>query len=313
VGDHTSRATVGRWITSARAEGDRLAHRLPVVRRMLDSLLRVGLVDRAVVIAAQALFALLPLVVILVVVLPGDATREAVRRFAGATGFSPAGSDAAVSQLYPPSAVSGAETQVGVVSAIVIIVSASSFARALMRTYERVWDLPPVGGLAGRRTALTWLLGWLALLVGVGAIGWRIGRLDGWIGSAVSGSVRALILVALLSAIWWWTLHMLLSGRVSWSRLWLPAVASGAVVLGYVTASRLVMPARVASSVHRFGTFGLTLALASWLIGLAGGLVLAAIAGRGLAEELPALRRRGRPGHRGRGQSSGSSSNSAGW
>src|SRR5436190_17168398 len=87
-------AATRRWssramalIAWARALAYRILDTVPPVRRTVDELLRVEFVDRAVVIAAQALFALVPLVVVLAAYLP-DALHQGLDRFEAVTGLS---------------------------------------------------------------------------------------------------------------------------------------------------------------------------------------------------------------------------------
>jgi membrane protein len=114
------------------------------------------------VIAAQALFALVPLVVVLVALMPDWFTQAAVECFQGVTGLT-AARQSLLGQAEPATASSEAATSsAGVAGVVITIVSASSFARAVMRAYERVWDLPYLAGVRGRLRRLWWLLGWLA-------------------------------------------------------------------------------------------------------------------------------------------------------
>ena len=45
---------------------------------------------------------------------------------------------------------------------VITLLSATSFARAIQRMYERVWEQPHVGGMSGARRCFLWLLGWMA-------------------------------------------------------------------------------------------------------------------------------------------------------
>ena len=54
--------------------------------------------------------------------------------------------------------------QTGIAGLLITLFSASSFARAIQRMYERVWEQPHVGGVVGLRRCLGWLIGWLVTL-----------------------------------------------------------------------------------------------------------------------------------------------------
>lgn len=276
-------------LAGARALAVRALDTVPPARRTLQELVRVGLVDRALVVAAQALLALVPLVVVLAAFLPAHLTGASVDRFGDVTGVSRATGDMVTGQVEPLRSGDEIRAHTGYVGLVVAVLSASSFARALMRTYERVWELPGVAGLRGRRRALGWLLGWLVALQLLVVTGWARARVDAAAGDvsarAALGTVGVAVQVAVAALLWWWTLHVLLSGRVRWRALVVPAVVTGASVVAYSAGSALVMPHYASSSAAQYGTFGLVLAVATWLVGCAGVLVAAAVVGRVLTED----------------------------
>ena len=270
-----------RWARRLVDIAYRILDTVPPVRRTLDEVLRVELIDRSMVIAAQALFALVPLIVVLVALMPEWMTEAAVDRFEDVTGLAAArkslfGQAGAVT----PSGDAVASSA-GLAGVVITIVSASSFARAVMRAYERVWDLPYLTGVRGRLRRLWWLLGWLAglSLLALPAAGAQ--HFD----SPLLVPVKLTIQAALAALVWWWSIYVLLSGRVPWRRLWLAALLTGVAIVIYSTGSTLVMPTYAESSVHQFGGFGLVLTVATWLIGAALVLVAAAIVGHVLVED----------------------------
>jgi len=156
-------AAARRWssrvmalIAWARALAYRILDTVPPVRRTVDELLRVEFVDRAVVIAAQALFALVPLVVVLAAYLP-DALHQGLDRFEAVTGLSS-------SRVAAVPVDTHLADKIGLVGLLITVVSASSFARAVMRMYAHVWQIRPQKGIRGRGRALAWLGCWLVLL-----------------------------------------------------------------------------------------------------------------------------------------------------
>jgi membrane protein len=256
---------------------------VPPLRRTVQELLRVEVVDRSMVVAAQALFALIPLVVVLAAFLPAELTRSGVERFEDVTGLSQTSGALVTDQVEPLVADESIRAQTGVVGLLVVILSSSSFARAVMRTYERIWSLPRVGAMRSRRLSLGWLLGWLVGL-----------QLLALIGSLVPDALpiwlKAGVKVGVAGRVWWWTLHTLLSARVPWRPLAFPAFVTGAALVAYTAGSVVVMPRYAVSSIEQFGTFGLVLAVATWLVGIAGVMIVAAVVGRVLVED-PWVRR----------------------
>lgn len=270
-------------VSRARRAAERVLDTVPPVRRAVDDLVRVEVVDRSMVIAAQGLLALVPLVVVLAAFLPEAVTELGVERFASVTGVGPASADLVTDQVSVD--VATVRTQTGVVGLVVTVLSASSFARAVLRMYERVFDQPHLSGLRGRRLSLGWLLGFLA--------GIQLLALVGWVGDRTPTALEPLwvaVQTALAVLLWWWTLHVLLDGRVGWRALVVPAVVTGIAVRTYSGCSSLVMTRYARASAEQFGTLGLVLAVATWLVGFAAVLVVCAVLGR-VASEDPWLRR----------------------
>jgi membrane protein len=245
------------------------------IGRIFEGLVRIELIDRSMAIAAQAMLALVPVLIVLAAFLPADLTGVAVDRVETVMGFDDQASDA-VKQTVDAQQV---RTQTGLAGLLITLFSATSFARAVQRMYERVWELPHVGGVAGLRRSFLWLIGWLVTLQLVGLLGF-IAR------SLRDDTVFRVVLQGVVScAIWWWTVHVLLFARVSWRRLSATALLTGACLVAYSWGSSLVMPTYVAASAEQFGGLGLILAITTWLVGAAGILVVAAVTGRVLAED----------------------------
>lgn len=279
-------------VTRARRTAERVLDTVPPVRRAVDDLVRVEVVDRSMVIAAQGLLALVPLVVVLAAFLPEAVTELGVERFADVTGVGPASADLVTDQVSVDA--STVRTQTGVVGLVVTVLSASSFARAVQRMYERVYDQPHLPGLRGRRVSLGWLLGFLAGIQLLSVVGWVGDRTP-----TVLEPVWVVAQAALAALLWWWTLHVLLDHRVGWRALVVPALVTGVAVRVYSGGSSLVMTRYARASAEQFGTFGLVLAVATWLVGFAAVLVVCAVLGRVAAED-PWLRRlAGRAARRG--------------
>ncbi len=152
-----------RWARGAqRVEGWVAAalETVPGLRRAIDDLMRVEFLDRALVIAAQSLFAMVPLLVVMAAFTP-DAMRNTV--------FDQLGNlmsldDTALGPVRSTMSVEQVRTQTGLVGIVVVFISATSYARALQRLYERTWELPHRGGFPGIRRCLVWLIGCLAYL-----------------------------------------------------------------------------------------------------------------------------------------------------
>ena len=245
------------------------------IRSILEGLVRIELIDRSMAIAAQAMLALVPVLVVLAAFLPHDLTELASERVQSVMGIDGSSSEVVQDTVN----ASQVKAQTGLIGLLITIFSATSFARAIQRMYERVWDRTHVGGVAGLRRSFLWLIGWLLTLQIVAALGILAKTLR-------DDTVFRLVLQGAASClIWWWTTRLLLFGRIGWLRLLPSALLTGSCLVLYSWGSNLVMPAYVAASSSQFGGLGLILAITTWLVGAAGILVVAAVVGRVLVED----------------------------
>ncbi len=157
------RARARGLFARARALVYRVLDTVPPVRRTVDDLMRVEVLDRSMVIAAQGLLALVPLLVVLVAYLPSELTTAGVEQFESATGIDQTGT------ATPDSGSVGHST--GVVGLAITVFSAASFARAIQRMYERVW----VGTIGLVLALAAWLVGFGAVLVVAAVVGRVLG------------------------------------------------------------------------------------------------------------------------------------------
>ena len=78
----------------------------------------------------------------------------------------------------------------------------------------------------------------------------------------------------------WWTLHFLLGGRVSWRRLVRPALTSGLLWFGFGLFSSVYFSPVVISDSHTYGTIGVVFSLLTWFFLIGGVVVLGAVLAR---------------------------------
>lgn len=255
------------WVT----RWERAKDRYPLLARCVDPVLdvwaelsRIELVDRSLALGAQALLALIPLLMIL--------SLAAGRLGAGGLGevqYVMGVPDDQLGQLVTQVHETAPETTT--LSVIVAILSATSFSRALSRMYARAWHLERYRGIRALRGSVVWLVGWVMLLqVTTALIRW----------SAPVPVTGLLIQLLSTSLIWWWTAHFLLGGRVSWWHLLPGAVATGSMLVVLSRLSHLFMPAYTRANREQFGSLGIVFAVASWLVMFGGVLIVATVAGR---------------------------------
>lgn len=237
---------------------------------ILERFAALGLIQSAVVLAAQAFMALFPLLIVFVALAPtpiGNAVAAVARKRLGFVGQT---SDNLNSLVASRDSLQGG---ISVISVIIILASATSFTRALQRTYENSWQLPRMG-MRGSARGITWLLS-LVVYLSIIALTFRLT-------SSQTTPVPAIRLV--LSAVeafilWWFTPFMLLCGRVQLRAL-VPTGALTAIsmlIAGYV--SEIIMPRMITSNEQQFGTIGVLFAIQSWLVVIGTILVVAAILG----------------------------------
>jgi membrane protein len=259
----------------ARALIRRVIDTVPLARTLVDGMIRIELIDRSMAIAAQAMLALVPMLAVLAAFLPAELSTLALERFRDVTGIGAPASDIVDANVSPETV----RAQTGLVGILITIFSATSFARAVQRMYERVWEQPHIGGILGLRRSFLWLIGWLLTIQTISAIGFVLSQLHGFdvirfLGQGITGTL-----------VWWWTTRMLLFNRVSWRRLAVGAILTGFSLVLYSWGSGLVMPTYVRQSAEQLGTLGLILAVTTWLVGFAGVLVVASVVGRALVED----------------------------
>ncbi|MGH3315776.1 MAG: YhjD/YihY/BrkB family envelope integrity protein [Nocardioidaceae bacterium] len=262
-----------RWVRAIqRVEGwvTRALETVPGLRRAFDDLIRVEFIDRALVIAAQSLFAMVPLLVVMAAFTPAGMRNTLFDQLGDLMSLQDV-------DLGPVSTTVTAEqvrTQTGLVGLVVVLISATSYARALQRLYERTWELPHRGGFPGIRRCLVWLIGCLAYLQILALVLASLSALPG------SPVWRLASQVIAGTALWWWSAHVLLQARQPWLDL-LPGAALTSVGLAVLTqASDVFMPPYVAANVDQFGMLGLVFATSTWLLVFGGVLVVAAVLGR---------------------------------
>jgi len=266
-----STAPIPWWTATwerARERHPGLARCVQPVLAVWTELSRIELVDRSLALGAQALLALIPLLMVLSVA-AGHIGADGLAQVRDVMGVPEDELGALVTQ------VERTTPDTTTLSVVVALLSATSFSRALARMYAQVWQLERYRGLRAIRGSVVWLVGWILMLQATAA-------LIGW--SAPVPISSLLIQLVGTSLIWWWTAHLLLGGRVSWWRLLPGGVATGALLVAFSQLSHLFMPAYTRANLAQFDSLGIVFAIASWLVAFGGVLTVAAVAGRLVAD-----------------------------
>src|SRR5215475_10256848 len=230
------------------------------VRTIVERLISVRVVETSIVLAAQAFLALFPLVIVLAAVLPQGASAGLLDDLRSKFGLGGQSQDALQKLLLDRTNL---QQGLSVISFILVIASATAFTRALQRLYEHAWGLPKLG-FRGVWRWLAWLLGLSAYLAVIGTAAHNIHN----------AGIVAPMATAFGLALWWWTLFLLLGGRVRWRALAPLALIITLAQLVVSVVSGVVMPRTVRSSETSYGSIGVVFAVESWFVVVAGVLVV---------------------------------------
>jgi membrane protein len=176
------------------------------------------------------------------------------------------------------SVVSTSELGIGL---IVAAVFSTGVAATQQRGYEMIWSQPRAG-LRSTPRQLLWVLGLLVYLILI----WYTGRL----GHAVNRWAPAGVLVrgvgqfALTLLFYWWSQHLLLSGRIRWRTLLPGALCMTVATTALVLVSGLVLPGQITEAVTDYGFVGAAFILSIWLVVLSGMILGGALLGAVIVE-----------------------------
>jgi uncharacterized BrkB/YihY/UPF0761 family membrane protein len=226
------------------------------IGRCVGSFIALQGIDRAMVIASQALTALIPLLILSSTLAPPDrrdvVSQALVRR------FELKGNAAdAVREVFARPA-EGAT--IGVLSVVILVFSGLSLARRMQRLYQQAWRLEAIPGVRG---SLNTALGLAALLLEIALL-----YLARTLVRALPFNTLVGIPISFLTDLLLWTSipWLLLDRRIHWRRL-VPAGLLATVCSGvYTVASTIYMPRLIDTYSERYGLFGVTLALLGWLL-----------------------------------------------
>lgn len=229
----------------------------PLVTRVVRGLISVDARDRVLILAGQAFIALMPLLIVLASVtssLDGAALGRYFVQQYELTGDA----EEAVTSLFsrPPEATS----PVTVGSLLILLFSVNSFSRAVRRTLERAWNLPPAG-VSGAAYGLLGVLALVTLAVVLSALS---------VAAADEGAGTALLLLAVELAVavpgWLLVTYLFLARRHHYSVL-VPGAIFGAVAhLVAVAVSSVYLPWLFAVNAERYGAIGVAFSLVAWLV-----------------------------------------------
>ena len=162
-----------------------------------------------------------------------------------------------------------------VISAIVLVLFAIGIPGVLQAWYQKVYGQPALRGGAGRQFArkLVWVAGFLVYIWLEALVGEQTGPVGGRLLTFVCEFAVAVLF-------WWWTVHFLLSGRISWRALFPAALATGFCLTGLAVFSLLLFAGSIISGETSYGPIGVVLVLLYYLTGAGVCLLLGAVFGQ---------------------------------
>jgi membrane protein len=245
---------------------------------------RVAGFDRAIALASSALTALIPLAVVVGTVLPHVDAETAANAIIVRYGLTGGGATAVRNALAP---AAGTTPDVSILGLCLMMLATLSFARGAQRLFEQVWGLSPLGV----RNSLNELV-WVIALAGYVALSW-------WVRSLVDvGHVEIAANVVLIpaSAVFLaWTGRVLSARRLEWRGLAPFAILAAALLAICFILGSVYVPHLFSVYASRYGAIGAVLAMISWLFAVMVVVVVSAVIGREVDEELGRIRRGERP------------------
>jgi membrane protein len=239
--------------------------------RCVAGLLHVQIFDRAMTLAAQAFTSIFPLLIMFGTLLSAKQTSE----FADLLNL-PATSKRLFSEALSDQGVGS----FGLISALVVLFSATGLARAMVRAYAIIWDVGKVR--SGPAAAGRWLL--TVLLLSAFVI---IGKLTAAVTAylPLPGISRTVIMLGVDCGLTVLIPMLLLGGAVPARRLIPGGLVFALVMLAVRPAGAIYLPRALSSSDAHYGTIGLAFTYISWLYVLSFCLLGAAVIGKVLADD----------------------------
>jgi membrane protein len=244
---------------------------LAVVRQMN----RLEPFDRAMTLAAQAFTSIFPVLIVTFAVLPHDDSGRLGGRVADALAL-PESTRAALSGAFPQDAEQA--TTFSVLSLLIVLLSATSFSRALTRMYAKLWSVSGPGWRSPWR--------WLAAIVAITSCTVAVQVVLRMASGSVEWMASALLLsVAVNTVLWTWVPSVLLAAEVPWRLLAPGGLLMGAATVATYAASRVYMPSALAYADRHYGELGVAFTSIGWLFCVAFVLISATVVGAAVATE----------------------------
>jgi membrane protein len=230
----------------------------------LRRLQAMDVANRGMLFAAVLLFCVVPFVI----VLQALAGRSAVTKMTERFGLTEDAAKAAGHVFTSPSNTSSTLTGL---SWVFLILGGIAAAAALQELYERAFGAEGRGIKDTPRQIL-----WLGAAVAAAALmGWA----QPWLHDVGGPALAGVASLAGSTAFWWFSMWLLLAGRLTWRQLFPSALATGICWLGMEIVFRLTMSNMITSNYQKYGPIGLAFALMTFLLAIGLVIIVGAIVG----------------------------------
>jgi len=158
----------------------------------------------------------------------------------------------------------------------------TAIAATQQRWFELVWSQPRAPIVNSTFRQLCWvagLCGYLIVVVYAGRAGHGVGR-----HVHAGRGAGPVVQFAVSFVFFWWSQHVLLSGRIPWRRLIFGAAAMAMGMTILVGLSGFALSGQIVSEVHDYGPIGATFVLSLWLVALSGLVCAGALIGQLIAQ-----------------------------
>jgi membrane protein len=233
---------------------------------ILEEMVRLEVIDRALALASKLFVAVIPLSIILKAVVPGSGSfgQDLVVRL----GLSGLGAEATRTLFASGSEVRGAISVIGVV---ILLYSVLSFTRGLQRMYLTVWRLHPETFEALRRQ-LTWIVSFILYTS-------LLSPIRDLEHSHSLGGLFGVTVIALGAAFWMWTPFVLLGRRIPWRRMLPTGLLTAIGISLYSIGTAVFLPDIFTHNAERYGLIGIAFGIVTWLFLYAGVVIVCAVLG----------------------------------
>jgi membrane protein len=234
---------------------------------MWTQLNAVDFINSAFQFATYGVLCVFPLMIVITAAAGGDFRKVIITRL----GLSPPAAKDVNGLISSGSQALATTTVLG---GVVLALSAIGIASTLQVWYQRVYDQPPSGDLLRSFiNRLVWVAGALANLWLQVAVGRQVGP-----GGHHVLSFAALFVIDIL--FWWWTVHVLLLGRLSWREAFPAGLATAFCYTGLGVFSALFFSKTIISNAHTYGPIGVVMVLVTYFIAVGVVVHLGAVFGR---------------------------------